>query len=181
MTLMDVIRARHSVRKYLDKPVERDRLMLCLEAARLSPSACNSQPWRFVVVDEPALRQKLADAAFGGIYRMEFAKKAPLLIAVVADQKSLVARAGGTMQGTEYCLTDLGIAGEHLVLQASELGLGTCWIGWFNARAARRVLGIPRGKKIAYLLSLGYPAADPSARAHQRKSLEEIASFNGWK
>ncbi len=180
MTLMEIIGARRSVRRYLDKPVEREKIELCLEAARLAPSACNAQPWRFLVVDEPELRERFVNKVFGGIYRGDFARKAPVIVAVVADQRSLASRASGAARNVSFALLDLGIAGEHFVLQAAELGLGTCWIGWFNEAAAKRALGVPRGKKIVYLLSLGYPAGE-SARPHPRKTMAEMATFNGWR
>ncbi len=177
---MDIVTSRKSVRSYLDKPVEREKLSQCVEAARLAPSACNAQPWRFIVVDEPELREKFASGVFSGLFSMEFARKAPALVAVVKDQRSLVSKAGGTIRSVDYSLLDLGIAGEHFVLQATELGLGTCWIGWFNERVARKMLGIPRSKKIAYLLSVGYPAEPQPERGHRRKVTEEMAGFNGW-
>lgn len=181
MTLMDIIKGRYSVRRYLDKPVEREKLTLCLEAARLAPSACNAQPWRFIVVDEPALKEKLCQAAFSGIYRMDFAKRAPVIVAVVADQKSYASRAGSLVRNTSFYRIDLGIAGEHFVLQAAELGLGTCWIGWFDEGAVKRVLGIPRSKRVEYLLSLGYPDSSQAGREHGRKTLSEMSGWNGWK
>ena len=181
MALMDIIRSRHSVRSYSDRPVEREKLLQCLEAARLAPSACNAQPWRFIVADDPAIKEKLAGAAFGGIYAMDFAKKAPVLVAIVADQHSIPSRAGGTIRRVDFSLLDLGIAGEHFVLQAHELGLGCCWIGWFDAVAAGKVLGVPRGKKVVYLLSVGYPAGEAAVPPHKRKAIEEMSGFNGWK
>jgi nitroreductase len=160
--------------------VEREKLLLCLEAARLAPSACNAQPWHFLVVDDPALKEKLADHAFSGLFAMKFAREAPVIVALVANQHSLPSRAGGAVRRVDFSLLDLGIAGEHFVLQAAELGLGTCWIGWFDERAARKILEVPRGKRIAYLISLGYPAEPAAVALHRRKPILQMSSFNRW-
>jgi len=158
--------------------VEREKLRLCLEAARLAPSACNAQPWKFVVVDEPDLRRRLAEAAFAGAYSInKHAAAAPTLVAVVSQRGSALAWVGNQVQGTVFALVDIGIACEHFVLQAAELGLGTCWLGWFDARAAARLLGAARGQRVEMLFSVGYPAETPAPRP--RRSLAEMSSFNG--
>ena len=170
---------RRSIRAFQDRPVEREKLGLCLEAARLAPSACNAQPWRFVVVDDPALKRRLAEAAFSGAYAVNrHAAAAPVLVAVVSQRGSALAWVGSQVQGTVFRLVDIGIACEHFVLQAAELGLGTCWLGWFDARAAARVLGVPGGRRVEMLLSVGYPAEAPGPRP--RRSLEAMSSFNGY-
>jgi nitroreductase len=103
VTLLDSIKRRISVRDFIDKPVEREKIMLCLEAARLAPSACNSQPWRFIAVDDGQLKSKLCDAAFSGIYSTNsFCKTAPVIIAVVSEKSKFIARIGGMFRGTEY-------------------------------------------------------------------------------
>ena len=180
MTFMDIVRARRSVRSYLKKPVEREKLLQCLEAARLAPSACNAQPWRFIIVDDKGQKEKLAAAAFSGLFAMKFARIAPVLVAIVKDGHNLAVRTGGTIRDVDYPLLDIGIAGEHFVLQATELGLGTCWIGWFNEGAARKVLGIPPGKKIACMLSVGYSETPPQEGNRWRKPSTEMAAFNEW-
>jgi len=90
MTLLDVIRHRKSIRDFLDRPVEREKIMTCLEAARLAPSACNSQPWKFIAVDDRQLKDRLCRAAFGGIYSINtFCKTAPVIIVVISEKSSL--------------------------------------------------------------------------------------------
>ena len=175
---LDLVQRRQSVRNYDPRrPVERNCVERCLEAARLAPSACNSQPWRFVVVDEAATKAALARAAFSGIYAMnQFAGEAPILIVAIRELSKFAARVGGWIRGLDYSLIDLGIACEHLVLQAAEEGLGTCWLGWFDERAVRRTLGLPRGTKIDIIIALGY-AADETVRAKNRKSPAETWSF----
>jgi len=178
---IELCRRRRSVRRFLDKPVEKEKINLCLEAARLAPSACNSQPWKFIVVDEPALKNKLADAAFGGAYSTNlFAKKAPVIIAVVSEKSSFIASVGAFLRNTRYYLIDIGIAAEHLVLQAAELGLGTCWLGWFNEKAAKKILKVPDSRRIDILIALGYPDGESPHEPHpkKRKPISEISSYN---
>jgi nitroreductase len=175
---LELVRSRRSVRRYLDKPVEREKILACLEAARLAPSAENVQPWRFLVIDDPELKDRFAAAAFSGIYSFSrFAAKAPVLVLMLARPDLLANRIGRQIQEISFYLIDVGIAGEHFALQAEELGLGTCWIGWFNARRTRRFFAIPRPYKVVCLMALGYAEGKP-ARERARKTLEEIAWFN---
>lgn len=126
MSFLDLARARQSDRGYADRLVPREAVERCLDAARLAPSACNSQPWYFIVVDEPAARRRLARRAFSGVYSMNsFARDAPVLVVVVRERSKYVARLGGQFRGVQYSLIDLGVACEHLVLQATEEGLGS--------------------------------------------------------
>ena len=121
MALLDLLRHRKSVRDFLDKPVEREKIMMCLEAARVAPSACNSQPWKFIIVDNRELKNKLCNAAFSGIYSINsFCKMAPVIVVVVSEKSKFLARIGGMFRGTKYYLIDIGIACEHFVLQASD-------------------------------------------------------------
>lgn len=175
---LELVRRRQSVRAYDPaRPVGRPALERCLEAARLAPSACNSQPWRFIVVDDPAAKAALAAVAFTGVHNFnKFAAEAPVLIVAIRELSKFAARAAGWVRGLEYSLLDLGIACEHLVLQAAEEGLGTCWIGWFDERAVRKQLGLPRGTKIDIILPLGY-AADPAVREKLRKPAAEVWAY----
>lgn len=177
-SLMSLIRARRSIRRYLPQPVEREKILSCLEAARLAPSAENAQTWRFVVIDDPDLKARLAKEAFSGVYSYcKFAAEAPVLVLVLAKLDFMANRLGKQIQGVPFFMIDIGIAGEHFVLRAEEQGLGTCWIGWFNIRAARKFFKIPRRLKVVALIALGYYEKKPS-RERPRKPLEEIAWFN---
>ena len=177
MSFLDLVKKRRSVRKYSAKPVSRETIDRCLEAARLAPSACNSQPWSFIVVDDAKLKGEL-DKTFSGIYSMNsFAKSAPVFIVVITERSNYVARLGGYFKSIQYSLLDIGIACEHLILQAAEEGLGTCWLGWFNESAVKKVLGLPKNKKVDIIISMGYPEEE-AAREKGRKSLEEIRRFN---
>jgi nitroreductase len=176
-----LIRQRRSIRRYLPAPVEKEKLEACLEAARIAPSAHNVQPWRFLVIDDSAVKERFAETAFSGIYKMtRFAAQAPVLVLMMAELDVLANRLGRQVQGISYYLIDLGIAGEHFVLQAEELGLSTCWIGWFNIRKARRFFKIPRKYKIAALFSLGYAASRPP-REGVRKPLDDIVRYNSFR
>ena len=173
-----ILAGRRSIRRYLPAPVEPEKLRACLEAARIAPSAHNVQPWRFVVVDDPVLKDRLAEAAFSGIYSgSKFAARAPIILVVLARPGKAVVRLGSMIQGVPYYLLDIGIAGEHIVLQAEEMGLATCWMGWFDYRKARKVLEIPRAFKLVALMPLGYAEKRPQ-REPPRKTFEDIVSFN---
>jgi len=181
MALLDLIKHRKSVRDFLETPVEREKIMMCLEAARQAPSASNSQPWRFIVVDDKELKDRLCDAAFGGLYFINsFCKTAPVIVVVISEKSKFLARIGGTFRGTKYYLIDVGAACEHFVLEAEDLGLGTCWIGWFNERAVKSVLNIPKNKKIDILIALGYYDREKLGPEHEREPMDKIASFNSY-
>jgi nitroreductase len=178
----DLVAARSSVRRYdPDRPVSDEQLTAILEAARLAPSASNAQPWRFVAVRDPAVRARLVEEAFSGIYRVSRSITAPVYLALcgVHGAVDFATRAAGH---ASYTLTDCGIAGEHAVLAAAELGLGTCWIGMFDRRRARRALGIPAGVDVIALIALGWPAETPRTAqpAKRRKPLSEIARLDAW-
>jgi nitroreductase len=174
----ELVQARKSIRHYLPQPVERDKILACLEAARLAPSAHNAQPWRFLVIDDPELKDGLAREAFSGIYKTTmFAAKAPVLIVILGKPDLLANRIGSVLQGIPYLSIDIGIAGEHVALQARELGLGTCWIGWFNYKKARRFLKVPRSHKVMAIMAMGYHESRPP-REKDRLPLDRIAWFN---
>jgi len=157
-TFSELIQSRRSIRKYQDKPVEREKILQCIDAARLAPSAENVQPWRFIILDDPGIIKQFSTHAFSGIYSpSRFATKAPVIIVILAKLDILANRIAKQIQDIHFYFIDIGIAGEHLVLQAQELGLGTCWIGWFNPRKVRKFLKIPRTHKIISLISMGYP------------------------
>jgi nitroreductase len=173
-----ILGGRRSIRRFLPTPVEPGKLRACLEAARIAPSAHNVQPWRFIVVDDPGLKDRLAEAAFSGIYAgSKFAARAPVLLVLLARPGQAAVRLGSLIQGVPYFLLDIGIAGEHVVLQAEELGLATCWMGWFDYRKARKVLNIPRTFKLVAMMPLGYAEKRPQ-REPPRRSYEDIVSFN---
>ena len=177
-SVLTAIQQRYSVRSFKDTPVHRDAIRAIAEAARLAPSACNAQPWRFVAVTEPSLLNQIVDRGLGGVVPNRWAASAPVILIGCAVLNLLTHRLGEALKGVNYHQIDLGIALEHMVLRATEMGLGTCWIGWFNEKSIKKVLRLPKDWKIVSLLALGYPKEEASARS-ARRSLDEILFFNG--
>jgi nitroreductase len=179
---LSLINKRQSVRKYINKPVEPEKVKRCLEAARLAPSASNSQPWKFVVVDDPELQQKVAKETYGPLSTFNtFVGQAPVIVAIVIENMKIITRIGAAMKDREFPLIDIGIAAEHFCLQAAEEGLGTCMLGWFNEQPIKELLKIPKNKRIGLLITLGYFPEDYHVRKKIRKTLEEMTSFNAYK
>ncbi len=178
MALIDTIRERKSVRKYLGRPVEREKVIACIEAARLAPSAENIQPWRFIVIDNPLYKRGFCEQICGGVYRTSsFIKNAPVVVAILAKYSLITDFLGRGIQGTNYYLLDIGISGEHLVLQAQELGIGTCWIGWFNQKKAKKYLKLPLQYRVAALIAMGYPA-EGATKNRPDLQIDQILFFN---
>ena len=183
MKLIDLIKQRKSCRKFdASRPVDSALINQCLEAARLAPSACNSQPWHFIVIDDAVIRQEICNQALcTGLYKMNsFCRDAPVLVAIVSEKMRFWATVGSQTRNTRYYLIDLGIAGEHFVLQAEESGLATCWLGWFDEKAVKKLLGVPRNKRIDVMLAVGYADAGWQGKPHPRKSLEQMSSLNRY-
>ncbi|MDZ7633237.1 MAG: nitroreductase family protein [Bacteroidales bacterium] len=177
--LLSLINGRQSERRYLDKPVEKEKIERITEAGRLSPSACNGQPWRFIVVDEPGLRQTVAAATESEILRMNtFVQQAPLLIVIVREKSNLTSRAGDLIKQKDYSLIDIGIATASIMYQARAEGLGTCIIGWFDEKRIKKALGIPASKRVELVISVGY--TDNRLRDKSRKPPEEVITFNRY-
>lgn len=177
MDFEKLILNRQSDRRYLPDSVDRNDIIKCLEAARMAPSACNSQPWKFVIVDDKEKLQEMATAA-EGFGMNKFAQNAPIIVAVVLEKMNASARIGSLLKRKDYCMLDLGMAVEHFCLQAADLGLGTCIMGWFDEKRIAKLLGIPRGKRIPLLITLGHP--NNMTRRKSRKPMEEISSWNSY-
>jgi len=172
----ELVAARFSCRAYRTEPVSRADVAQILEAARLAPSACNQQPWRFAVAMEASLRSQLLKEGILPGLGMTWAANAPVIL-VLGMKKSLIThRVAPLLSKVEYPLLDLGIAGEHAVLQAAELGLGTCWIGWIRPKAVRRIIGWPADILPQALITVGWPAARPP-RASPRLTMDEIVTW----
>lgn len=167
MSLLDTIRGRRSVREYYGRPVAEEALSRVLEAARLAPSAKNLQPWKFIVVTDAGVKKRLAEASFDQM----FMARAPVIVIACGLPGQAYGRMGRYMSSWPV---DVAIALEHLVLQAAEEGLGTCWIGAFEESEVKDVLGIPADVRVLALTPLGYPAERPAPRG--RKAVEEIVS-----
>ena len=178
MDFLELVKKRRSVRKYISKPVPKEIIEYCLEAARLAPSACNSQPWYFILVDDDKIKNELADKVFSGIHTMNnFAKQAPVLAVVVSKGSNYTAKVGGFFKGIQYNLLDIGIACEHFVLAATEKGVGTCYLGWFDEKQVKKVLKISKEDKIDLIISMGYEE-NQEPREKIRKTIDETRKYN---
>ena len=181
MTFDETIRARHSVRAYLDTPVPAAHIRAMCAAARLAPSASNTQPCRYIAVTDRALLDRICTEGMRRIVSNKWAREAPLIIVACSRLAPVANRLGRAVMESEYYQIDLGIAVEHLVLKATELGLATCWIGWFNEEKVKEILGIPRGIRVHILVAVGYPKdSDQIPKEHKRKPLDQILFMNGW-
>lgn len=181
MSFIDLANKRYSVRNYKNTTVAREKINRCLEATRLAPSACNSQPWKFIIVDDHELINELAKAAFEGILNLNrFALKAPVLILIVSERQKASAKFGSIIKRKNFTLIDTGIAAEHFCLQATEEGLGTCMLGWFNEKKVKKMLSIPRRRRVELIISAGF-SADDNIPHKKRKSIDEILSYNKYR
>jgi len=177
--MLELMSVRQSERKYLDKPVEKEKLDRIVEAGRLSPSACNGQPWKFIVVNDPALCLVVAGATESKVLNMNsFVRQAPVLIVIVREKSNFTSRAGDLIKKKDYSLIDIGIATASMVYQAFAEGLGTCIIGWFDESRIMKILGIPKSKKVELVLTVGY--TENTVRKKSRKPPEEVISFNKY-
>lgn len=169
MDFYDVIRRRYSVRAYKPDPVEKEKLDRILEAAILAPTAANRQPFRLIVIQTAGRQEELKR-----IYNRDWFVQPPLVICACG----IPAEAWQRMDGRNYHDVDVTIAMDHLILAAANEGLGTCWIGAFDPRAAREVLGLPEGVEPIAFTPLGYPADTP--RPKKRKAREELVKYDHW-
>jgi len=176
----NLVQNRQSDRAYDTRPVGREIILRIIEAARLAPSACNAQPWHFIVVDEPELKNKLADAAASRVLGINhFTKQAPVHIVIVMEPANLNSNFGSLVKGKTFPLIDIGIAAEHICLAAKAEGLGSCMLGWFDEPAVKKLLDIPKSRRVPLIITLGYPASD-EVRQKRRKDFNEIVSFNKY-
>lgn len=166
MEVFEAIKARRSIRAYEAREVEEEKLRRVLEAGRLAPSANNRQDWRFIVVRDPEKRKKLVEAAGG----QAFVGTAPVVLVVCGTEPEKVMYCGQPAY-----TVDATIALSFMILEACELGLGTCWLGHFDEQRVKEILGIPEKVRVVAMTPLGYPAESPTARP--RKSLDEVVSY----
>ena len=181
MTFKELINRRQSVRRYQDKPVEREKLQQLIEAVQFAPSASNSQPWKLILVDEPELKDKVANATFSKFVAFnKFAPQAAVMAVLVIEKPKMITQIGGSVKKREFPLIDIGIAAEHFCLQATELGLSTCMLGWFNEKKIKQILNIPENKRIGLVITLGYEPEDYKQREKIRNPVDEMSSFNSY-
>ena len=175
---LQLVNARQSDRAY-DKSrlVEADKLERILEAGRLAPSACNAQPWRFVVVTDPSLAEKVGKAA-AGLGMNKFAKDAPVHILVVEESMNGTSFLGAKIKDKYFPLIDIGIATAHITLAAESEGLGSCILGWFDEKEIKQLTGIPSSKRLLLDIIIGYPLKEK--RKKIRKAREKVISYNKY-
>ncbi|MFC1637721.1 nitroreductase family protein [Candidatus Margulisiibacteriota bacterium] len=177
--VLDIIKKRYSVRKYQDKPVEQEKLDLILESARLAPSASNSQPWHFYVVRDKgkikALSAKMPLHA--EVVMNAFIAQAPIVVVATAGPISLLYKIASYIVNKRWYYLDVAIALEHMALTAWDLGIGSCWIGWFDEKRVKALLDIPAGQEVVVLLTLGYPEEGKLPFTKHRKKLSEIVQY----
>jgi len=178
-SFLELVRHRQSDRAYLDKPVEKEKIDRILEAARLAPSACNSQPWKFIVVTDPEKRLQVADATSNKLLSMNhFTKQAPVQLIVIEERSNFTSSFGGWLTDKHYPHIDLGIAAAHIALAATDEGLGSCIIGWCDEKKVQKILDIPRNKRVVLVILLGYSAQPLHEK--KRKTKEEIVSYDKY-
>ncbi|HUX97241.1 MAG TPA: nitroreductase family protein [Bacteroidales bacterium] len=177
--MLELIKNRQSDRKYSEKPIEKDKLERIIEAGRLAPSACNAQPWKFIIVTEPDLLRKLAEASSAKLLGMNaFVKEAPVLLVIVRENANFTSRIGGNIKSKDYSLFDIGIAAENICLQAESEGIGSCILGWFDEMMVKKTLTIPRSKRVELIITLGYSL---NAKREKRRKLKELTvSYNRY-
>lgn len=180
--MLEEIISRRSIRKYIDnKPVENDKIIELLESARLAPSGSNTQPWHFIVVKSEEMRQKLSEASNNQKWMMT----APVFIVCVADIRSRVNEdipmtldEDSPNPELKQIIRDTAIGIESLILAATNLKLGTCWVAWFVQEDIRPILNIPSDKYVVGIITIGYPDERPTPRP--RKKLDDIVHYEIW-
>ncbi len=185
MDVLEAIRWRRSVREFSPQKIEPDKLLKILEAGRLAPSSSNRQAWHFVVVDDENLIKKIPEEVVIGTKSIiSWIKNAPLVI--IGCYTKAITHFAAQLYGHENHLIDISIAMTHMVLEATELGIGSCFVGWFNEKHLKALLKIPVRWRIAILVVFGYPK-NPSTsegiggiKPRSRKELKEIVSYNEW-
>ena len=171
MDFLQLVLSRQSDRAYdKERPVEAEKLERILEAARLAPSACNAQPWKF-------LASKVGKAA-AGLGMNKFAKDAPVHILVVEESANITSLLGGKVKGKHFPLIDIGIAAAHITLAAENEGLGSCILGWFDEKEIKQLTGIPASKRLLLDIAIGYPVKEK--RKKMRKPKEKVISYNQY-
>ena len=177
--MFELIAGWQSDRKYSDRPVEKEKLERIIEAGRMSPSACNAQPWKFIVITQPELVSRVAEAASARLIDMNsFVAQAPVQIIVVREKPNFSSKVGATIKNKDYSLIDIGIASENICLQAKAEGLGSCMIGWFDESMLRKILNIPRSKRVELIITIGYSLSEQ--RQKKRKPADETVSYNKY-
>jgi len=180
-TFLELVKSRQSDRGYdFTRAVEQEKLDYILKAACLAPSACNAQPWSFIVVNDTELKQKMGLAiSTKAIGMNNFANQAPVQIIILEESANLTSKVGSFLKRKHFPLLDIGIITAHLTLAAAEQGLGTCIVGWFNEKKVRTIFNIPSSSRPLLIITLGY--STDALREKKRKPMNDIVSYNTYK
>lgn len=175
------IEMRRSIRKYIDKQVENEKITEILESARLAPSGNNTQPWHYIVVKSGDIKRKVMEAS----HNQEWMLTAPVFIVCVADVRCRIKKDieiylddNSPQDEVKRIIRDISISSGYMLLQANNLGLGVCWVAEFTQEEIRPVLNIPSDKYVVGVITVGYPNETPKARP--RKKLEDIVHYEYW-
>lgn len=178
MEFSQLIFARESCRAFAEEAVPREDLLACVEAARQAPSACNSQPWRFLLVDDTEKRAEIADAVVERVSGMNrFAAKASAFIVVLEGKANMSASLGGKLKDQHYANLDVGGAMAYLTLAAADRGIGTCILGWFDEKRIAALLGVPASMRIRAVVAAGIPQKK-EPRPKKRFDFTDICDVN---
>lgn len=170
MELLDIIKSRKSVRSFQKKKIDRKLMLEILEAGRLAPSACNYQPWQFIVVDEPGVLRQIREA-----YPRDWFAGAPQIIVICGNKKESWKR---PVDAKDHCDIDVAIATDHITLMAASKGLGTCWVCNFNPEKVSEALQLPENLEPMILLPIGYPLDTLTIEEKKRKNPDEVIAYN---
>ena len=179
-SFLDLARKRQSDRAFdANRPIEPEKIARILEAAQLAPSACNAQPYRMIVVDEPELKNKVADTTSSKVLGMNhFTKQAPVHIVIVEENPNFTSGIGGVVKDKHFPYIDIGIVAAHITLAAADEGLGSCILGWFDEKKLRSLLNIPARKRILLDVVVGY--STQPLREKKRKNEDKVVGHNKY-
>ncbi|GFZ29943.1 nitroreductase [Clostridium zeae] len=179
--MLNEILSRRSIRKYKNEIVEDEKIIEIIESGRLAPSGSNTQPWHFIVIKSQEMREKLAYTS----HNQKWMMTAPVFIACVADIRSRIDDSveikideESSQEEVKQIIRDTSISVGHMLLQAKNLGLGTCWVAWFTQKEIRPILNLPEDKYLLGIITLGYADEEPKPRP--RKNIEEIIHYESW-
>lgn len=177
---LELVAQRQSDRAFdPTRPIEADKLGRILDAVRLAPSACNAQPYKLIVVDEPELKNRVADTTSSRLLGMNhFTKQAPVHIVIVEENPNFTSGVGGMVKDKHFPYIDIGIVAAYISLAAADEGLGSCILGWFDEKRLKSVLGIPSRKRVLLDIVLGY-SAQP-LREKKRKDMDKLIGYNKY-
>lgn len=181
MDFNEIVNKRYSCRAYdTEKPLPRDVIEEIIEAGRLSPSACNSQPWRFVVVDDEEKIKEVAKTTQSLLLGInKFTPDVKAFIVIVKESKAFSEKVAEIMKKRDYVPYDIGIATATMCYKATELGVGSCILGWYDGDKIKNILSVPDNRSIELVIALGYPKTD-EVPPKRRKNMELVLNYNSW-